>query len=486
MAVVQFTSATTSGISVPTVSSPEQTSASVSLSWTSIPGATAYDIFATPASGVRSFNARITGATTATISGLDSNTSYTWEIFANNTAGVLVQATLVSVLPALRRYSVFGGAVGIGNNLVNDGVGELSSFWPLSGGNPQPGTLTADVLNVESSSIVEVTGVLLATSYPAAPFIQFGVLDGNGIWRENRSIGSTGAGATWDSPIVKSPVISLSINPIAANGTIKVQHVIGGGEFAQCSNFSTSANPSTVSNVGFTIGDVGGTTPTYTAPNIGPFFPTILCKHDTNYSPKLMVAVFGDSTVAQIRPWGSTDQSSIEGYLYQANNLARTNNKNIRYASFGQGTATWDQYIARLYAFLPNILTNYFGLVLVQVATWNQQFGSASDANTRWNSEWLTIKAAIEAAGLKALPLMTTPATGTTSTGNQAGYAQMRSLVSAAGGIDLINSISSNGVDITASISEDGVHVNGSGALQQGTAFHNQVYAAAQAIGWGI
>lgn len=484
MPVSQFTSSMSSGISVPTVSSPGQTSASVSLSWTAIPGSSAYDIFATPASGSRVYKTRVTGATTATISGLDSNTSYTWEVFASNASGVLVQATLVSTLPALTRYSILGGSMSLGSsNLTNDGS---LWFWPTSGGSPQPGTMTADVLNQESSSIVEVTGVLLATSYPAAPFTQFGVLDGASVWRENRSIASTGSGATIFSPIVRTAVVDTSTNPIPGNGTVKIQHVLGSGEFSQCNNFSYNVNPNTVSNVGFATGDVGGTTPTYTTAGVGPFIPTVICKHSSGYSPKLMVCVFGDSTAAQIRPFVSASQESREGYLYEANNLARTNNKNIRYASFGQGTATWDQYTERLFALLPNILTSYFGLVLVQVATWNQPFADAAAATTRWNTGWLPIKANIEAAGLKALPIIMTPANSTTGAGNIAGYSQMRSLVSAAGGIDLIDSVSTDGIDITASISEDGVHINGTGALQQGTAFHNQVYAAAQAIGWSI
>ena len=485
MSVLQFATSLTSGITIPTVSSPGQTSSSVSLSWTPISGATAYDIFATPASGSRIYKTRVSGATTATITGLDSNTSYTWEVFANNVSGILVQATLISTLPALGRYSVLGGSMSLGNNLLNNG-GDLASFWPLSGGTPQPGTLTADVQNVESSNIVEATAVLLATSYPAAPFIQFGVLDGGSVWRENRSITATGSGATWSSPIIRTATVDLSTNPIPSSGTIKVQQVIGGGEFAQCNNFSSTVNPSIISNVGFSIGDVGGTTPTYTTPEIGPFFPTIICKHGSAYSPKLMVSVFGDSTTAQVRPWGSSNQDSREGYLYVANNIARTNNKNIRYASFGQGTATWTQYVERLVALLPNVLTNYFGLVLLQVATWNQPFSDAAEATNRWNNGWLPLKASIESAGLKALPLIMTPANSSTGAGNIAGYSTMRSLVASAGGIDLIDSVSSNGTDITASISEDGVHINESGALQQGTAFHNQVYAAAQAIGWGI
>jgi hypothetical protein len=163
MPVTQFTTVSTAGVAVPTITSPEQTSSAVSLSWTSIAGATSYDIFATPASGSRSYSARVVGSTSTTITGLNPNTSYTWEVYANTAAGVLVQATLTSIYqPILNNYSVvIPGTLSIGGNtktfarswIIKLYPGDFSdvSFTGVKVGFLNPSTTTA--YNIKHMSV---------------------------------------------------------------------------------------------------------------------------------------------------------------------------------------------------------------------------------------------------------------------------------------------------------------------------------------------
>lgn len=132
MPITQFTSVSVPGVAVPAVTSPEQTSTSVSLSWSAVTGATSYDVFMTPVAGIRVYNTRVVGETSTTITGLNPNTSYTWEVFANTASGILVQATLESVYqPILNNYSfVVPGTLGLSGNFKTEAQSWVISLRP--------------------------------------------------------------------------------------------------------------------------------------------------------------------------------------------------------------------------------------------------------------------------------------------------------------------------------------------------------------------
>lgn len=134
MPVTQFTTTSSPGTSVPTVTSPGQTSSSVSLSWNPVAGATSYDVFATPASGSRSYSTRVVGTTSTTITGLNPNTSYTWEVYANTASGILVQATLTSTYQnILNNYSVvIPGTLTIGGTTRAEARSWIIRLYPGS------------------------------------------------------------------------------------------------------------------------------------------------------------------------------------------------------------------------------------------------------------------------------------------------------------------------------------------------------------------
>ena len=122
--------------------------------------------------------------------------------------------------------------------------------------------------------------------------------------------------------------------------------------------------------------------------------------------------------------------------------------------------------------------------MFVQIGTANQPFTDASDANARW-ATYLALKASLEAtySAMKVRSLMLTPAASfAQDAGNLAGYAQLRTLIAAEGGLD-VSDVVTTGTQITLAYSEDGAHLNQSGVDAQYSYVLSRARAIAIALG---
>ena len=134
MGITQYTTSSGSGggAGIPTVTAGIPTTSSMPLSWTAVSGATSYDIWDTTGS-TRVF-AATTSATSYTVTGLSTTTSYTFEVFAKNAAGTVIASTSSSSLPGLLKMTVWEGSQDFSSSLNNDGTDEANSIKKLLSG----------------------------------------------------------------------------------------------------------------------------------------------------------------------------------------------------------------------------------------------------------------------------------------------------------------------------------------------------------------
>jgi hypothetical protein len=456
----------------PTVSTGLVGLYSIPLTWTTVSGATAYDVWQT-VSSTRTF-VTTTTSTSYTVTGLNASTAYTFEVYAKNAAGTVIASTLIAPLPALVKLTVWGYSQYVAGTFVNDGT---LWFWPEASGSPQPGTFQNGVENLESDSVQSIDILFTSTTSASAPMLGVAANMGS-TWVVDNTTYNLPSGGTNDTPtFIRSNPLTLP-SLLTSGSAVTLQVCAGVGNTAFSIDFTNATSPSQPYGDIFQAGNALGT-------SIGGIDFGIPVNHIYGHlvstaTPRLLVAPFGDDTVAQYDP----STGKMEGIWFTANASARTASKMIRYYSFGQLSATWSTIQSRVLANL-SLLNGRYGLVLVQVATYFSPFNNTGDAATAW-SQYLTLKSTVEATGLKCRSLILSPTGLNNTTINKSEWAIMKGYVDAEAGIDVISSISSDGLTIDSANTSDGITLNATGSAAQGPALHTAIYSLAQSIGWSI
>lgn len=389
-------------------------------------------------------------------------------------AGVPEEVTLPSPL----RISVITNSQEFQPALNNDGN---LWFWPGGG----LGTFHADVRNQDSENIQSVQVQYESAADSPSPITAIGVGVG-AIYNVDESLTVLPNGGT-----VSSPKIGLSAKldlpaPVTPGNYFHFAVTQDNGNVTLANSFGSSqwVESENAINTYFRTGDSHNSNPGGGTGGISPGPSRIFCYLPRSAQPRVIWDVFGDSTVAQVRPVASNNNASKEGVWYHMNSKAITDNKNVRIYSRGNGAFTWAQIQDRVRANLPYMIGKSCG-ILVQVWTWNTPHSSEANAITAWG-EWLTLKSQIEDYGLIAKPLVLLPSTTRNSVGEIAAWQYLHDQTIATGGLYLGDIVSTNGIDIDAIYSEDNVHLNGPGGVLQGTNGASRLYTLTTNVGYTI
>lgn len=377
----------------------------------------------------------------------------------------------VATVPSLLKISVVTGGQDFQNPMNNDG-----SLWFHSGGGV--GTFVSEVTNLETDSIVEVEVLQEGVGATNASSPGFGI-QSNDVWSNNTTVVTPGAGSYFAPSMVVANVV-LS-QPWVGGSAASFHHMLDTGLWTAAKTFSNTywTTSLQVNNVGFYSGnhinDIPGG-----GIGIGPFPSRITCKLAPAALSRAIVEMFGDSTVAEVRPLADSDGNSKEGIWFRANEYARANAIRTRIYSRANGALDFNQIYQRIDANIPNLVgrCTHAG---VPLWTWNSGIDNMGQVNTQWNA-WLQREAAIRAVGLIPFPFILHPPTTRNSTGQLEAHAELVARVLAHshgiyyGGIfaDV------NGIDLPAAWSQDNVHLNGVGASATGTAVMNMTRTMVQ------
>lgn len=394
----------------------------------------------------------------------------------------------VSIVQIVRSLSDSGDSpaplLKIGKNIYHFGVGDLGSdinndgsfgFNPTGG----PATFRSSFINITNKTLSAVSFEFAGTETGMAPAL--GVAINDGTWVSDTTDISIPDGTTQAPVFAYSNKLVLS-NQMEPNDNYTLSLVLGSGWWAGTRTFGTGGWPESnlFGSYAFDEGDLLTDT-VMPGIGIGPLMTKVIGHYSGD--PLVWWSMFGDSTVAMVRPVASSNSNAREGVWFFANNIAQTSGHNVRITTYGQGGATWDNIKTRIRSSLGQIKT-YTNVVGVQLWSWNESPQSIAEANTQWD-EWLVIKAEIEAEGLDAVPFILLPPTTRNSVGQLQAYDRLHELVTAAGGLTFDDLVSS-GRDIIGAYSEDNVHLNRDGGFAQAPGVESRIYDKTLALGFSI
>ena len=349
-------------------------------------------------------------------------------------------------------------------------IGEAQDFGsPVNGGSIKgwnnAGDLTSQTnpRNDEPENIIAVQ-IIVESRDSRTPGSRKGfAVRSNNVWDVSRvAVQLPSGGSMGDAKIALTEELALT-HPWVTGARAVLQDLNGAGYISPAKSLGNGYFPSTglMTDSISTMGDVLGVV--QTGGLYGPWGSRVYCKRAT--SPLYVIALFGDSTVANVRPIAAVNNNAKEGWSHMAMRYLRTAGKRIRPYSYGQGTATWSQTLARVRANLPH-LAGRVSRIGVQVWTWNSPWTTIPQAETAW-SEYLLLQMDCESAGIQCFPFILNPYTTRTGAGQPEAFDQLKSQTlehpfgvafdTIMGGADWPN--------IPTAWSEDNVHLNGPGAV---------------------
>ena len=379
------------GLSLVPLVSISTSSTSVSLSWTAIQTATAYDVWYTTGS-TRIFAATVSGLSYI-ITGLNPSTSYTFEVFAKNASGKIVATTGGSTQPTTPIARSW-----IGRNLTMQGsvnsIGVLTNAF--AGGTTSACTTAQGFINKESWPIVSVR-LLFCTANGIAPAIQSARVATMGTgtviapqfsWSQvtfsSANTWTPASGASYSGfnlNAIVSDEITLATKCPAGDTVVIWASQLGGSALNVNFPAENKSNylPSLYRNGYFCSGDFAsiGTsgTPTWLGQDLGGPVPLMLCTYDTGSGavPLVNILAAGDSVWAGVPPIVSGSQTYGDHWCEVVNTTARTNNKKFRITSIGQGGDTMSNTNTRI-ASLNNVgFFSYCDKLIAQGWSWNNR-----------------------------------------------------------------------------------------------------------------
>jgi len=377
-------------------------STSVTLSWSSVPGANFYDIWYTLGS-VRTFASTVSG-NSFVVTGLNTSAQYTFEVFAKNAAGKIVAYTGAASSPTTPLARAW-----VGRNLAMQGsvnsIGTLTNAF--AGSTMSAMTNALGFINKESWPIKSVR-LLYATGYGTS-----------GAAIQSARVATMGSGTvqvpqygwsqvtfnsatSWTPPIgsydnynlnaIVSDEITLIPSCPAGNSVIMWNAATGGSALNVQWPGENKNNylPSVYMAGNFCGGDYAsvGTsgTPTWTNQNLGGPVALLLCTYETSAGapPLVNIIAGGDSVWAGVPPIVSGSQTYGDHWCEVVNNIARTNGKKFRITSVGQGGDTMSQTNTRISSLSAGGFFSFCDKVIVQGWSWNDR--DDSDNTTMQNA----------------------------------------------------------------------------------------------------
>lgn len=363
-----------------------------------------------------------------------------------------------SKLNPSKLLAVITGAQDFQSTINNDGS---LWFWPGGG----PGTFQCELAFIDNGRVDNVQVQFTSRASGAADVTGWSIWDGSS-WNIDNTTYDIADGTLGSPSVQLSNVISLT-NPVNSTGHFNFHVVQNNGVLTPSKTFGTVYLPNEVFYANFNPGTYLNSFP---ANNVGisPFMDRMFLKLSNTYA-RVIIDMFGDSTIAEVMPIAAADNTRKDGIWHKFNDYTITNTLPIRIYSRGQGAATWSEIQARVRANLSAMATTT-DIVGVQVWTWNSAWGNVGEATTAW-AEWLVLKAEIEAAGKIAVPVILHPYTTRNSTGEVEAFNYLKTMVAANNGIDLSNITGSTSYpNLVGSESEDNIHMNQNGATRCGPA----------------
>lgn len=345
----------------------------------------------------------------------------------------------------------------------------------------EQGTHQLDILNTDSFPIVAAAAVLPSTVANPSQVSAIGYSRAGEAWTIDTDIPTIPAGPgviSGDSQ--PTPALAIADLQTVTGGVGQGQllrlHVVSepGGDTsnitrALCPNYHPSADAA-----GGAEAYIAGSFPgDYTSYVEAPSTSVGMVVAEMGGGAEICnVLIVADSTGAQTMPNEVPyPPASYEGWMYQANLLAIAAASKLRFSNVSQGNANLStiRHRAEMIMAYPGIF-NRLQLMLVQVATPNQEFADAAAADAAYALYQATAAAITTATGVVVRPLMLTPAPSfAQSAGNLAAWTRLRELIEDADGADL-----SDTIDLGTHMIEDGAHVNAAGQTLQAAAAYTR------------
>lgn len=369
-----------------------------------------------------------------------------------------VEPSGLSKLDPSKLLAVITGGQDFGGTINNDG-----SLWFWSGGGP--GTFQCGISFIDNGTVDDIQLQFTSIANGASDVTGWSIWDGSSWNIDNTTYDI--ANGSYASPSVQLSNVLQLTNSVNSGGNFNFHVVQNNGILSPAKTFSQTSLPNEISYANFNPGTYLNSFPSNNI-DIGPFMDRMFLKLSNTY-PRVIMDIFGDSTIAEVMPIAAPNNTRKDGIWHKFNDYTITNDLPIRIYSRGQGAATWAEIQARVRANLSYMSTTT-DIVGVQVWTWNSGWVNVEQANTAW-AEWLVLKEEIELAGFKAVPVILHPYTTRNSAGQVDAFNTLKTLVAENNGIDLSNITGSTSYpDLVPSESEDNIHMNQTGATRCGPA----------------